>query len=285
MKIGIHTNIYGRPGGEGAKMAVEDMIRELAGIGYDGVELPIWSLLTPQREELVDRRSLRHLVEEVGIEVFAMGGYTSLHVTEPQQRRANIKILKENLQLASDLGAPVMTTDSGGLTPGQSPEEALSLIADGLRQCVETAERLNVKIGLENHGRLLYGSEPQLKIIGAVGSRQVGAIIDPWNVVSLQLRAFGKVKEWPWQTLQRLKGRLVHTHLCDYRMVKGQPRFAYPCEGQLRMRGFIETLKASGYAGNIGIEHKGPRPENPKAVAREIQKRMRKIISEIEHAD
>jgi len=281
-KLGLHINVFGAPwraNTRGKIPSVRDSIRKAAEIGYEGVEIPIWLLVTPRigpnRRDLEDRVSLRSLIEDLGLDLFAIGGYVNFASRE--KRDEMLKTFKENLRLASDIGARIVVTHAGRGSSSQSLEEIFSLTIDALNECIEEAENLGVKIGLENHGSL-YNSEPILKIIRSIDSKYIGAVLDPVNMLILQRRFLGKIVEWPLESVYKMGGDLIHIHLFDYRIVDGQVSYVDPGDGDLDLQEFLSRLKNIGYSGDISIEYKGESLENPEEYSRKLYLKMQKYL-------
>jgi len=273
-RLGLHINIFGAPW-RGSKPdeipSVRDSIRRASKIGYEGVEIPIWLLVTPSvglnRKDLEDRSSLRSLIEDLGLDLFAIGGY--VNSASREKRNEIIETFKENLRLASDLGARIVVTHAGGGSTSQSLKEILSLTITALNECIEEAENLGVKIGLENHGSL-YNSEPILKIIRSIDSKCIGAVLDPVNMLILQQRFLGKIIEWPLESVYKMGDDLIHIHLFDYHISDRRVSYADPGDGDLNLQEFLSRLKSIGYSGNISIEYKGKSLRDPEEYARKL---------------
>jgi len=171
----------------------------------------------------------------------------------------------------------MIVTHAGRRLPSQSFEEVFSSTINALNECVEEAEKLGVKIGLENHG-LLYNSEPILKIIKGVDSKYVGAVLDPANMLHLQQRFLGKIVEWPLESIYRLGENLIHIHLFDYLIIDGQISYIDPGEGDLDLQEFLSRLKNTGYSGNISVEYKGKALKNPEEYSRKLYLKIQKYL-------
>ena len=112
MKLGYGN--YGMP-----HTPAETMLRQVAEIGYDGVELCVGPQYptAPDRLGTADRRRLRAGLLERGLEVssFMVTGLKLLE-PEPAQHKANLDALRRTFELAADLeiSSPIVTGTLGG---------------------------------------------------------------------------------------------------------------------------------------------------------------------------
>ncbi len=282
MKLGMHINIYGAPWrkGKAPPPPLGKSLRELAAIGYQGVEIPLWRLLDSQRRPLLDIEGVRRSAEDLRLDIFGMGGYTGFTDLERTVRQQGIAEFKENLQLASRLGAGLVITTGGDPAPGSSEEEAIELIAEGLCECLELAKELGIRIALEVDSRLLRNTRNLIAIIDGVSDNQVGALLDTVNLLQLQKNVIGEIEEWPLEAVENLGSRLIHLHFSDYAVGDdGNTAFAYPGEGMIDVEKFFGALDRIGYQGNVTVEYKGQTVEDVAALARKCYQNLKRFLA------
>ena len=152
------------------------------------------------------------------------------------------------LEVASELGAPSISTQPGGPVPeGMGRDEALKRFIDGLRQVAPTARRLGVRILVEPEPELLietvddflwfWEAADDLHDICGLNfdvGHMVCAGVDPSS-------AFGRVKEI-----------VRHIHIED---IKGRRHYhLIPGEGEIDYERFFATLQQYGYDGFLSLE-------------------------------
>ena len=89
--------------------------------------------------------------------------------------------LKTGVEVAGQLGAPVLRVFSGNAKPGYTLEDGLTWIIDGLAAGADYASRHGITLALENHGLMAGRSDQVRKIIEAVGSPALRANLDTGN--------------------------------------------------------------------------------------------------------
>ena len=117
MKLGYST--WGMPAVE-----MDEAVPHLASLGYDGIEITVIPGYTTELSTLdaEERRRIRSLFAKHDVEMPAVAGHTSLLDPDTRQHAANMKRLKETVELCADLtmGNLVPCLDT---TPGGKPED------------------------------------------------------------------------------------------------------------------------------------------------------------------
>jgi hydroxypyruvate isomerase len=125
-----------------SKIAIDPLCQAAAEIGFAAIG--IWGP-GPEFEEMVAT------IKRHGLRVATFVGHTSLQ--DGLNKRANhdrIEAeLKASIELAAKHDVPGLICLSGNRQPGQSEEEAMDAVADGLRRAVPLAEKLGVNLNLE----------------------------------------------------------------------------------------------------------------------------------------
>jgi sugar phosphate isomerase/epimerase len=220
--------------------------------GYDGVELRgvAGQHVSPELT-LPERAEVRRLFGDHGVEIAAIMAYTRFAgaVVREEQRRQE-ETLVRFVELAADLGAPVVRTFGGNLPEGGDWASAVSRVAESLNNCAVAAEDHGVAIALETHDAFSLGAGVA-DVLAVVPSPSVGAL---WDL----LHPF-RHGEAPEETAALLRGRMKHVHAKD-----GRPRSAssgpedwalVPLgQGTVPMRRMFELLLDDGYTGYISLE-------------------------------
>jgi sugar phosphate isomerase/epimerase len=124
---------------------------------------------------------------ESGVGISGSGVRNNFTVADKDKRAADVAIIKQWVEIASQLGAPVLRvfadTQMRSMTwkdvaPGKTRAEVLAYITDNLKECAEHGEKHGVIIGVQNHGDFVQTAEQQLELIGMVNSKWCGAIVD-----------------------------------------------------------------------------------------------------------
>jgi len=141
-----------------------------------------------------------------------------------------------------------------GTGQGRDPDEARSVVVDGLRTLAHEAERLGVRIGLEPYQR--EGGE--LWTIASSIPEAVSLIEDAGDPPSLGIQ-FDVWHLWNTPTLYddiaAEVDRFAGVHVCDRREpTRGWADRALPGDGSADVPGILRALDAAGWDGLYDIE-------------------------------
>ena len=217
--IAVSTYSYWRYG-VGRRLSIAECIRLAGQMGFDGVEI----LEKQMREK--DNAACQKLKQLAAIEGLALCGLsTHQDFISPDRadRKRNVEITRRSIELAYRLGIPMMRVNTGrwgtsrsftalmknrGVEPplpGHTDEDAYPWVIDSLSQCVATAKKCGVTLGLENHWGL--GLTPQ-------GVRRIVKAVDsPWLRVTMDTVNF---LEDPYARLKLLAPQTVFVQAKTY---------------------------------------------------------------------
>ncbi len=249
---------------------LEANLAKIAGWGYDGVELAIRDPAT------VDAGRLAASLDHLGLRVPAIGtgqawGEERLSLTSPQAsvRRAAIDRLKRHLELAARFDALVIIGLIRGVTPaGQSTEQSMDLLTQGLQECCQAASSYHVRLALEPINRyetdLIHTVAEGLSLVSRVGSPGLGLLLDTFHMNIEEADIFASILQ---------AGRsLFHFHVADSNRM-------YPGAGHLDFYALLNLLPTVGYNGWISGEFT-PLPDADTS-ARNSIKFMRNILARL----
>jgi sugar phosphate isomerase/epimerase len=151
-----------------------------------------------------------------------------------------VAFTKEWLDISGRLGAPCLRVFAGPAPKGHTEEEAFKWAVAGLKECAEHAAKVGVMIGLENHGGLTGTADGLVRILKAVGSDWVGALLD-----------FGNYSKDPYAEFEQTAPYAVMTH------AKPTADFAGTSDWVDYGR-VAKTMRAAGYRGFLSIEYEEP---------------------------
>jgi sugar phosphate isomerase/epimerase len=145
----------------------------------------------------------------------------------------------------------VLLTGSG---EGRDPDEARTIVVDGLRTIADTAERAGVRIGIEPYrqegGRdwTIVNSIPEaVELIADAGDPpSLGIQFDVWHLWNT---------ESLYDDIENELHRFVGVHVCDAREpTRGWADRAFPGEGNADVPRILAALDAAGWNGLYDIE-------------------------------
>lgn len=252
-------NAWSFPGGLEGTLDPVEAVRLAKHYGFEAVELCIgqsgglsldWG--EPQCRALAAEAA--HL--GVAIPSVASGLYwtRSLGDRDPAARSRAKHDIEAMAQIAHWLGATTLLTIPGSVDVfflpervAQPYEEVWDYASEGIREVLPVAERLGVRLGIENvWNRFLLSPREMAAFIDQFGSPWVGAYVDVAN-----LMPFGYPQDW----LRTLGRRVVGVHFKDFRRAVGTVEgFVDLLEGDVPWREVVSALREIGYAGPVAAE-------------------------------
>lgn len=243
-------------------------------LGYDGLELGIRGdtyrdseLWTDEGVEALAARSA-----DSGVPILSVCCHTFWQYTfadgDVANRTTAKQIVHRVLQACHRLGVGAIlipVTNPHGLPA----EEAGRRWAYETRGIAAEAQRLGVRIGLENVGRShVITGEQMLDLIQAVDSPAVGAYFDVGNA---QMLGSDSV-----QDIHTLREHLVQVHIKDPRKDR---KPCYLGEGDIDLAACLKALVEVDYSGPLVFETPGM--EDPRATARRNLQTLRDLIDSV----
>jgi sugar phosphate isomerase/epimerase len=224
---------------------LEETLRDIADIGYEGVELFL------REPESLDRAELEKALQKTGLEVCCVGtaplaAQDRLALANPdkEKRLAAISRVKKLIDFASAYGRiPVgIGKFRGNLPPGDRPS-GWKWLREGFLEVCEYAEGKNVLIALEpqERGNLnnLTSTRDGVVWVEQLGMRNCFLLLDTYHM------ALGD--ESLTAGILEAAGKIAHVHVSD----SGR---AAPGQGTLDFVSAVRALRAVGYDGFLSVE-------------------------------
>jgi len=151
-------------------------------LGFDGITL---AAKRPHALPLDlhpgDRARIRDLAAELGLEIVCVAGYNDFCDPSAFNREINLTYVIECIELARDLGAPIVRTFASGM--GAYHQEAtlsqqIQWTIELAREAAQVAGEMNVTLVLQNHSPIGNDIHSVLEIVEAVDSSAYRAAID-----------------------------------------------------------------------------------------------------------
>lgn len=114
----------------------------------------------------------------LGLDLSGTGVRNDLATPDKAARAKDVQHIKEWVEVAARMGAPVLRVFSGKRPADFAWDQVATWMVDDLNQCVEHAAKYGVIIGIQNHADFLTTSDEVLKIVKAVNSPWFGVIVD-----------------------------------------------------------------------------------------------------------
>jgi sugar phosphate isomerase/epimerase len=205
----------------------------------------------------------------LGLGISGTGVRNDFASPDKDKRAADVRHVKEWIEVAARLGAPVLRVFAGPQPQGQSWDQASEWVTEALKTCAEHAHKYGVLLGLQNHWDFLKTSAQVLKIVRMVDSEWLGTIVDTGYFLTADPYAdMAAVAPYAvnWQVKEKVDGQEFKVNVDLNRVVR--------------------IARAVGYRGYLPIEtlsRKSGEPDyDPKARAAQLLKDLRAAIQRTE---
>jgi sugar phosphate isomerase/epimerase len=216
---------------------------------------------------------------ESGVGISGSGVRNNFTVADADKRAADVAIIKQWVEIASQLGAPVLRVFADtqmrsktwkDVAPGKTRAQVAAYITDNLKECAEHGEKHGVIIGVQNHGDFLQTAEQQLELIGMVNSKWCGAIVDT---------GYYKTAD-PYVDMAQAAPYAVNWQ------IKQSP-FGAASPIPLDLKKLLGIIRKSGYRGYIPVEtlSVAGQPYDPFKIVPDFIDQVRQAIEETAHSN
>ena len=257
------------------KFSLDVAIREIAKIGYKGVEIlcDIPHAYPPEFSK-EQAKKIKNLISDLNIGISNLNAFTLYAIgdvyhpswieNDYKLREIRIKHTIDCIYLAKTLGAKNLSTEPGGpINIKKNKIESnilLKIFADGLKKVKSIAEENDVKILVEPEPSLLIENSQQFLEL-------MKTICSDYIKLNFDIGHFYCVKEDPSETILKLIDYIAHFHLSDI----ANNRVHYhliPGIGSIDFEQVFDTIKKIGYKGFVTVELY-PYQDNPIYVAKQ----------------
>ncbi|HHV96855.1 MAG TPA: sugar phosphate isomerase/epimerase [Clostridiaceae bacterium] len=245
MKLAANTYCY-------RALDRESVFRSMAGLGLKGVEIithdPCYHVDTLDTVEI--REKTLKLLDELGLEIVAISPHTEFLVFDKRERRQQIEHSMAQIDLAELYGVKLVRIFSGGKVPeGRTWRECVDAVLEGLKPCVEYAEKRGMRLAVESHGQFGNDLEAMLTILDEINSPMFGVTLDTANFTYYNVDVI--------EAIEKINKRIYHTHLKDC-CISSEKRYGTAVgEGDLDFHAILKKLIEVGYSGAYCIEYEG----------------------------
>lgn len=215
-------------------------IEEAARLGYSAVEM--W----PYEGRDIDAIAQACQKHKVEIVQFTAWGFTP-GLNDLKNHDRFVTKIEEACKIATRLNCRMMCVVGGNDIAGMTQRQMHDNIITGLRRAVPIVEKHNITLILEamnirvdHKGHCLYGSEPTLRILKAVGSRHVKMLMDLYHAQITEGDLCGHIRE-------------NYEHAAYYQ-IADHPGRNDPGTGEVHYPRVLKQLHDLGYRGHIGLE-------------------------------
>jgi sugar phosphate isomerase/epimerase len=256
---------------------LDEAIRRIAAIGYDGVEIGCaaphaWpAYLNKER-----RAELQNLLEACGLQAVSLlatpGGGPGFNPASPleEEREATVRYYNEVIDLALDLGAEKVLYIAGWQIFGTSRQQAWDRSKDCLDRIALHADKKGITIVVEPTAaatNLIETADDAIELMRSVARDNVKVMFDTLHALYRN--------EIPADYVRVMRGDLVHVHVSDSNRV-------IPGEGRVDWIGLMQALNECGYSGYLTMEiGLDSRAADPDQIARTALRYLKGVESQL----
>ena len=232
------------------KLTLADFIDDCARMNLDATELTSYYFPKPPSHEYL--RKLKQQCFRLGLDVSGTAVGNDFCHPPGSKRDQQIKMVKQWVDYAEILGAPVIRIFSGNPKRGMTRDQAHRLAVEGMEACCQYAGKHGVHLALENHGGLTNTVEGILALVRDVKSPWFGVNMDTGNFHSRDI----------YGDLAKIA---PYTFNVQVKVITSGPDGRKPSD----FKRLAKILREANYRGYIVLEYeeKGdPRKECPKYI-------------------
>ncbi len=177
-----------------------------------------------------------------------------------EERENQLKLTREWIDYAAEIGAPVIRIFAGRQKKNQSFEEAVELCSAGINESLEYAASKGVCLALDNHGGIKATPGQLLKIVEAVKPMpNFGINFDSGNFYT----------DDPYRDLEQIAPLAINAQI-KVEMMQGGKKV--PAD----LKRVVQILKKANYRGYVVLEYEAS--EDPKEAIPGYIKQLRDFI-------
>lgn len=165
--------------GNPPELTLDDFLADCARFGLEGTEPT--SYYFPSDLTLDYLRHLKGLAFRLGLDISGTAVGNDFCFPPGPGREGQIAGVKQWIDYAEILGAPVIRIFSGRPRKEQTEDEAHKLAVEGIEECCDYAGQHGVFLALENHGGLTTKIEGIMRLVDDVKSPWFGVNLDTGN--------------------------------------------------------------------------------------------------------
>jgi L-ribulose-5-phosphate 3-epimerase len=188
MEFGVRAHDFGR-------MSASALARTIAAHGFSCAQLAPAKAIEgyrdlPGSEGMAEARGIGSAFAAEHVRIVVLGRYFNPVHPDPIERERGAMAFHRGLEIAGELGSPLVATETGsaredcGPDPWNSSDEAYGALLETFAPLVDAAEGLGASIGIEPVASHVLNTPGRMRrFIDDLGSRSIRVVFDPVNLV------------------------------------------------------------------------------------------------------
>ena len=242
-------------------MNLDDLLDFCAAQNFDGVDLTGYYFpgypKVPSDEYIYHIKRKAHLL---GVSISGTGVRNDFTNPDANKRKEDVQLIKNWIECASKLGAPVIRIFAGVLIPKEFTwDQIAAWMVKDIQECVEHGQKHGVIVAIQNHNDFIKTADEAIKIIKMVNNEWFGLILDTGSY---------RIGD-PYEQIARTIPYAVNWQVKENIFVDGK-------EVKTDLPRLFKLIKESGYRGYIPVETLGkgdPKEKVPRFIE-EVRKAL-----------
>jgi sugar phosphate isomerase/epimerase len=240
-------------------MSYADVIRMAADTGADGVDLTTYWLPDTTDQTLFP---LKKLAYQMGVSIYTIGVRARMAQPTPELQAAEVKSVRDWLDVAQRLGAGHVRIFGGAVPKGASEQQAVDWAVETSKRCGEEAAKKGITLGVEDDGGITTNADRTVEIVKKAAS--------PWVGINLDV---GNFRDDAYNQIQMCAPYATNVHFKSEVHVDGRKQ---PADWPR----ILTILGNAGYRGYLALEYE--LEEDPKSNVPRLISKMREVIRSAE---
>ena len=226
--------------GRGEGMSLFNLIDFAAENNFDAVDLTGYffpGYPAVPSDEFINQ--VKRYAFQSGLDISGTGVRNDFANPDPAKRAADVKHVKEWIDVAVKLGAPVVRIFSGVIPEGYENkwDSIAGYMAASIKECVAYAKEKGVLIGVQNHGDFLKTADQTIRLVKLVNSDWFGIIVDTGYFITPD----------PYVDIEK-----VMPYAVNFQMKESV--FGAASSVRIDVNRIMKIIKKTGYRGYLPIE-------------------------------
>ena len=243
-------------------MSIDELIEFCSVTGFDGVDITAYYFKgypkIPPDDYLFD---IKRKAFKAGLEITGTGVRNDFTIADKAKREGEVQLVKNWIEAASKIGAPVVRIFSGTQkNEGIPREQVTEWMLKDIQTCVDYGKQHGVIIGMQNHNDFIRTADQVISIVEKINS--------PWFGIVLDIGSY-RINE-PFAEIEKSIRHAVNWQVKEKMFINGK-------EADTDLNKLITMIKASGYRGYLPIETLGE--GDPKIKVKALFEKIQKALS------
>ena len=234
------------------KMTLDNLLETCSEIGFEGVDITAYYF--PGYPAVPDDNFLYHIKRKafrLGLDITGTGVRNDFTEPDKKKRAEHVTLVKNWVDAASKLGAPVVRIFAGTQNPkGYTRPQIMEWMLQDIHECVEYGKKHGVIVAIQNHNDFIQTAEQANDFIEKIDSEWFGLILDTGSYLVHD----------PYDEIEKSAKYAVNWQIKEHVFVNG-------AEVPADIPRLIRIIKAAGYKGYIPIETLGAGDPKQKVTA------------------